>query len=336
LEILMISLIVNEESQVAEARREATAMARQEGFNEVDAGRVALVATELATNLVKHARGGEILVGPDEGGGGGIQVLALDKGRGMANVQACLADGYSSAGTPGHGLGAIIRLSTFVELASWPGIGTAILARIEPGKTRGAHPVSRSGFGAVSVAKLGEDVCGDAWAIDQSADTTTLFLADGLGHGPGAAEAAVEAVRLFRRFSGHQVSTLLDYVNGGLRSTRGAAVSIARHDPGSGQVIFGGIGNVAGVLVSKNGLRRMVAMPGTAGYNVRKIQSFQYPFESGLVILCSDGISTSWALGHYPNLEAVHPTLIAAVLYRDFGRRRDDATALVGKWVAPK
>jgi anti-sigma regulatory factor (Ser/Thr protein kinase) len=335
LEVLMISLAVNDKSQVAEARRETTAIARQQGFSEVDTGRVALVATELATNLVKHASRGEILVGPDEeGGGGGVQVLALDKGRGMANVQACLADGYSSAGTAGHGLGAVIRLSTFVDIASWPGIGTAVLAQIKPGKTRGARPVSHSSFGAVSVAKLGEDVCGDAWAIDHNGVITTLFLADGLGHGPNAAEAAVGAVRLFRRFHGHQVSTLLEYVHGGLRSTRGAAISMARHDPRSGQVIFGGIGNVAGVLASGNELRRMVAMPGTAGYNVRKFQSFQYPFESGLVILCSDGISTRWTLDRYPNLEATHPTLIAAVLYRDFGRRRDDATVLVGKWVA--
>jgi hypothetical protein len=88
------------------------------------------------------------------------------------------------------------------------------------------------------------------------------------------------------------------------------------------------------VLATKNELRRMVAMPGTAGYNVRKIQSFQYAFESGLVILCSDGLSTRWTLDRYPQLDAAPPTLIAGLLYRDFGRRRDDATVLVGKWVA--
>lgn len=331
----MISVVINDASQVGEARREVVAIARQQGFSEVDAGRAALVATELATNVVKHAREGEMLVGsgPDDDGGG-IQILALDKGRGMTNVQACLADGYSSAGTAGRGLGAVIRLSTFVDIASWPGVGTAVLTQIEPGKSLGARAPSHSGFGAVSVAKFGENVCGDAWAIDHNRVATTLFVADGLGHGPSAAEAAVEAVRLFGRYRDHQVSTLLDYIHGGLRSTRGAAVSMARYDPLLRQVTFGGIGNVAGVLVFRNGLRRMVAMPGTAGYNVRKIQSFQYPFESGLVILCSDGISTSWTLNRYPNLEAAHPTLIAGVLYRDFGRRRDDATILVGKWVA--
>jgi hypothetical protein len=76
----------------------------------------------------------------------------------------------------------------------------------------------------------------------------------------------------------------------------------------------------------------MISMPGTAGYNARKIQSFQYPFTGGMVILCSDGLSTSWGLSKYPNLQSFHPTLIAALLYRDFSRRRDDATVLVGKW----
>jgi hypothetical protein len=109
---------------------------------------------------------------------------------------------------------------------------------------------------------------------------------------------------------------------------------LARFDRATGRVIFGGIRNVAGALVFDGTLKRMVSMPGTAGHNARKIQSFDYPFQSGLVILNSDGLSTSWSLARYSNLEASHPTLIAAILYRDFGRNRDDTTVLVGKWSA--
>jgi hypothetical protein len=162
----------------------------------------------------------------------------------------------------------------------------------------------------------------------------TLMVADGLGHGQEAADASVEAVRLFHRFGGHQVPTLLDYIHGGLRSTRGAAVSIARFDPQTRRVAFAGVGNVSGALASADGsLRRMVSMPGTAGHNARKIQVFDYPLDHGLIVLASDGISTSWTLGKYTNIQTVHPTLIAAILYRDFGRGRDDATVLVEKWV---
>jgi len=56
LEIVLISVAVNDESQVAKARREATAIARQQGFNEVDVGRVAIVVTELATDPIRSRR----------------------------------------------------------------------------------------------------------------------------------------------------------------------------------------------------------------------------------------------------------------------------------------
>lgn len=330
----MISVAVNDASEVAQARRQAAAIADRNGFAEEDSGRVALVATELATNLIKHGRGGEMLIGAfEDGDGGGTEIIALDRGPGIADVEACLKDGYSSAGTRGNGLGAIIRQSHDFDIASWPGLGTAILARLKPGRPHPHRAPSHSGWGAVSIAMPGEDVCGNSWSVLANGGVT-LFVADGLGHGQDAAEASVEAVRLLHRFSGHQVPTLLDYIHGGLRSTRGAAVSIARFEPKTGRVVFAGVGNVAGALATDGTLRRMVSMPGTAGHVARKIQAFDYPFDHGLIVLASDGVSTGWSLAKYPNIQTVHPTLIAAILYRDFGRRRDDATVLVGKWVA--
>lgn len=322
----MIALPVQDQSQVAETRRRAAEMAGREGFGDTDTGRVALVATELATNILKHGNGGEVLVGVyGEGPDTGIELIALDKGRGIANIAAGLADGYSTAGTAGKGLGAVVRQSHFVDVASWPGNGTAILARIK----RGQPPelkADASPIGAVSVPKQGEDVCGDSWGVSGDPGETTLLVADGLGHGPEAAEAAVEAVRLFHRFGGHRPPVLLEYIHGGLRATRGAAVSLARVQAASGKLIYSGIGNVAGVIATNGELRRMVSMPGTAGHNARKIQAFEYPFTSGLVILHSDGIASSWTLDRYPNLASRHPTLIAAILYRDLARHRDDAT----------
>jgi anti-sigma regulatory factor (Ser/Thr protein kinase) len=328
----MIALAVQDQSQVAETRRRATEMAERQGFGETDSGRVALAATELATNILKHGNGGEMLVGTyGEDADSGIELIALDKGGGMANMAASLADGYSTAGTAGKGLGAVVRSSHFVDIASWPGNGTAVLARLKPGQPpQGSGDTSR--IGAVSVPKFGEDICGDSWSFSVGADEATLMVADGLGHGPEAAEAAVEAVRLFHRFKGHRAPALLDYIHGGLRATRGAAVSVARFAPASRKMIYSGVGNIAGVLASNGELRRMVSMPGTAGHNARKIQAFEYPFEAGLVILHSDGIVSSWTLERYPNLAARHPTLIAAVLYRDLTRHRDDATVLVAKW----
>jgi anti-sigma regulatory factor (Ser/Thr protein kinase) len=328
----MIALAVEEESQISQARRAAIETSKRHGFGEVDVGRAALVATELATNIIKHGKSGEILVGPyGEEGDSGIELIALDKGPGIANIRASLTDGYSTAGTAGKGLGAVVRQSHFVDIASWPGAGTAVLARLKPGQPLGRSS-DTSRLGAVSIAKRGQAVCGDSWSANLGAEEATLLVADGLGHGPEAAEAAVEAVRLFNRFIGHRAPTLMEYIHGGLRATRGAAVSVARFNPAAGTVVYSGIGNVTGVIVANGEMRRMVSMPGTAGHNARRIQAFEYPFRSGLIILHSDGIASTWTLDRYPDLAACHPTLIAAVLYRDLTRHRDDATILVGKW----
>ena len=187
-------------------------------------------------------------------------------------------------------------------------------------------------WGGISIPKTGQDVCGDAWSVSNVGGVLTLLVADGLGHGPEAAEASVEAVRLFHRYNGHSVNNLIEYVHGGLRATRGAAVSIARFDAPDKRIVFSGIGNVAGMTSVSGETKRMVSMPGTAGFNARKIQSFDYPFERGLVILYSDGLATGLATDQYANLANLHPSLIAAILYRDFNRHRDDATVLVAKW----
>jgi anti-sigma regulatory factor (Ser/Thr protein kinase) len=326
----MISIPVAETSQVSEARRRSVAIAQSAGFGETDAGRVAIVATELATNLIKHGGGGEMLVGLyEDPTGNGVEILALDKGRGMANVQACLRDGYSTAGTAGHGLGAVQRQSHMVDVVSWPGIGTAVLARLATGPVPRRRDAARPGWGAVSVPKLGEEACGDAWSVEDTEAGRTLFVADGLGHGPDAAEAAMEAVRVFQRNKTRRPAELLDHVHSGLRSTRGAAVSVARFEPERRSVNFAGIGNVAGVIVQVGQTKRMVSLNGTAGHNARKIQAFDYSYEAGLVILYSDGLATNWTLDAYPGLIGAHPTLVAGVLYRDFNRRRDDVTVLV-------
>jgi anti-sigma regulatory factor (Ser/Thr protein kinase) len=323
---------VRDVSQVAEARRGAAALGSKLGFTEEEAGRAALVATELATNLLKHAGGGDLLVGAfDDRSGDGLQCLALDNGPGMADVEACMRDGFSTAGSPGTGLGAIARQSELFEVYSRPGLGTAALARLYRGR-RGsmAAPLARA-HGAVSVPKAGEEVCGDGWSACPHADGFTLMVVDGLGHGPLAAEAATAAMAVFAKNHAAGPAEVLERIHQALRPTRGAAVSVARVDLGRQQVQFAGIGNVAGTLIAGATVRKMVSHNGTAGHAVKRIQEFTYPFVgSPLVILCSDGLGTSWSLDRYPGLAARHPGLVAGVLYRDFARGRDDATVLVG------
>src|SRR4051812_48926233 len=90
-------VLVAEVSQVAEARRAASSLAQKTGMDETAAGKLAIVVTEAATNLVKHGGGGRILLSAHErSGASGVEVLAIDKGAGMADVRRCAGDGYST------------------------------------------------------------------------------------------------------------------------------------------------------------------------------------------------------------------------------------------------
>ncbi|MXP63504.1 anti-sigma regulatory factor [Roseomonas sp. M0104] len=336
----MQALAVEDPSGVAAARREAVARADGQGMGEAGLGAVALVATEMATNLLKHAGRGTVLAGtygslPDaaDADDGGVELIALDRGPGMADVLACRRDGFSTAGSAGQGLGAIARQSALFEIFSRPGQGTAMLARI-PRRPRSAPAATQATtWGAVSVALAGQEVCGDAWGVRALPEGLELMVADGLGHGPAAAKAAAAALRCFFGSAGRAPAAMLEAMHGELRPTRGAAAAVARLQGST--IVFAGLGNISGVAVGGGEMRRMVSMNGTLGHAARRFQAFTSTLPpSPLLVLHSDGIGSGWRLEDYPGLAMLHPSLIAAVLFRDFGRPRDDATVLVARWGA--
>ena len=57
-----IRVAIEDSSQTAEARRAARKMAHDIGFEEIRAEQVAIAVTEAATNILKHAGNGEILL----------------------------------------------------------------------------------------------------------------------------------------------------------------------------------------------------------------------------------------------------------------------------------
>ena len=321
-------ITVQEKTHVALARRVALTAARLAGLSESDAGSVGVVATEAATNLIKHGGGGEIVVRIPRDSNSTVEILALDRGKGIVNLAQCSEDGYSTAGSPGNGLGAIHRLSRVDDIYSTLGQGTVLLARIGPASAAATGPHFITG--AICAPAIGEEVSGDAWIVQRSGDGCRVVMADGLGHGPGAAEAAQSAMRAAEVNSS---ATLLDFISiahARLYSTRGAALAIAEVRTGEGRVAFSGAGNISGAIVSDSQTRRMVSMNGTAGQEIRTPREFFYPWQpDSLLILHSDGIKTQWALDSYPGLFSRHPTIIASVLFRDFRRGRDDATVVV-------
>lgn len=324
---------VQDPSQVSEPRRAAGDLAASLGFSESRAGKVALVASELATNLAKHARGGELLLRPFDDGSGdsvGVEILAVDTGPGIPDIVASRRDGHSTAGSLGHGLGAIQRQSDFTDFYTQPG-GTVMLSRIwrEPPPLN-ATP-ARVSLGAVHAAKPGEAVAGDAWAWRLRTQRLVVMVADGLGHGLHAHDAAVAAVTTFAQIHEHAPARIVEDTHAALRPTRGAAVAVLAVDLDYRTVRYCGLGNISTTILHAT-RQSLVSMNGTAGHTASRLQEFQYPVPAeSVVIMHSDGLGTQWDLGAYPGLRTRDPSVIAGVLYRDFSRRRDDVTVVVTK-----
>ena len=327
---LQVPLEIREESHVGQVRRRAHQMAINAGLTEHQANESAIIASEAATNLAKHGSGGEVLIRELTSG---IEILAVDKGRGMADVTRCLSDGYSTTGTAGTGLGAIKRLASEFDIYSRPSGGTAVMARMC--QKEATHKGRHDGLdvGVVCRPKVGEALCGDAWAARKVDSSLWIVVADGLGHGPDAHAASLEAIRIFRDTSGYK-STIdaMEAMHGALRKTRGAAVAAAQIDLQAAQVRFAGVGNIAATVVGNNNAwKSLMSHNGILGHEVRRIQEFTLPWTpSSKLVMNSDGLST-WNLDRYPGLFNRHPSLLAAVLYRDYWRHRDDVTVLVAE-----
>ncbi|BBK36945.1 TorS-related protein [Allostella sp. ATCC 35155] len=324
----MLRLPLTDQSHIGAARREAVRLAISAGWCEEEQARLALVVTEMSVNTIRHGGGGEVLVGRRAFGTPGIEAIWMDRGHGMADPEACFRDGHSTAGTPGNGLGAVIRMSDAFDCYSQPDQGTVVLVRIDD-RARNEFAPCGWAIGAVDVAKPGQDVSGDAWAVRIDGPHLSCMVVDGLGHGPAAAAAAAAAVRAFDQAPPGEPVPVLQAVHEAMRPTRGGAVAVLRADRDRRTVSFSGIGNIAGGVAGV-GVRHMVSMNGTAGGAAPRLRAFDYPFAAqDVVILHSDGVSTSWSLAAYPGLVVRDPGTIAAVLLRDHGRGRDDATVLV-------
>ncbi len=328
---------LDDRSRVGEARRMAVTLAAEAGLNEAARNDVGIVATELATNVLRHAGHGILLLRPLVGGGGGIELLCLDAGPGMRDPVACLADGYSTLpGSMGTGLGAIRRLAHGFDLYSIQGRGTAVVTRFW---ARGDPTLARTAgmLAGLAVAVAGEVECGDAWAAHSGPGGTTVLLVDGLGHGPLAASAAATAVEIFRAHPDAAPADLVTLMHAGMRSTRGAAVAVAASGSAAGDgVRYAGVGNISAVVARAQESRSLMSHNGTVGLQARKIQELGYPWPADAVLIMhSDGLQTHWRLDQYPGLAQRDAALIAAVLYRDFTRGRDDVSVVVQRSTPP-
>ena len=322
---------ITDASQIGEARRQINRLADDAGFNEADRGKAAIITSELATNLARYASGGEMLLrSVVTADAKWLEVLAIDRGPGIADVGRSQEDGFSTGGTPGNGLGAARRLSTEFDIYSSPPGGTIVFCRLAEKPAIGhKQPFT---WGVVNCPAPYETISGDSWRIAERPGGLAIMLVDGLGHGPQAAAAANEAAIVFDRDPFVSPTALLEAANIRMRGTRGGAVAAAQIDAQTCSMKYAGVGNISGHLRGMNGEggRGLLSHNGTVGVQMRKVQQFEYECPTtGLLVMYSDGMQSRWSFESYPGILQRHPAVIAGMLYRDFTRGRDDVTVAV-------
>jgi anti-sigma regulatory factor (Ser/Thr protein kinase) len=323
-----IGFHIRDSSDVAAARRAGNHLAMRIGMNDTAAGRVALAVMEAATNIVKHAGQGELLLRPLRSDDTkAVEILAIDAGPGIPDLDASMQDGVSTVGSYGGGLGAMRRAASDFDVYTQADMGTVVWLRVGSIVPRQSLPWQ---LGVVCLPMAGEDISGDAWAVCGDADHLMAVVADGLGHGPDAALASEAATTLLKNCSALPPGLFMQDLHTALQRTRGAAVGVARMECRADRVLFAGVGNIASCIVDPRGRQQLISHNGIVGSNIRKVQEVVSPWgPDSTLILHSDGLASKWNLDQYPGLLAKPPPLIAAILYRDFSRKRDDVAVLV-------
>jgi anti-sigma regulatory factor (Ser/Thr protein kinase) len=317
-------------SAVAAARRATTRLCTRLAFSEQRTAEVSLAATELATNAVLHASAPSLLVRVRRWlDTAGVDMVLMDRGPGMADVDASFEDGVSTRGTFGVGLGTVRRLSNGLDVLSSPASGTVTHAMFCPSIATTPPSISVDGL---TRPITGEDANGDAWAARETDSALTMLVVDGLGHGELAAHAARAAIDMFASEPWRGPAAFLEAANGRLAGSRGAAVFAGHLERDTGRLVYSSVGNIAGRVVGHDHAVGLVSHPGIVGVLTRAVKEQSVIVEPGsVVVIHSDGLTQKWDVSTVRTARTRNPTLLGGLLLRDAGIHHDDATAVVAR-----
>lgn len=309
---------VKRDGDPSRCRRLAEELAIRLGFSTSRVGEAGLVSLEMATNLLRHAQKGVMIVQSLDDY---IELVSMDEGPGISDPRF-FQDGHSSKGTMGAGFGTMKRLSNHALVDAQPH-GTVIVCRLWADKAQRELPQT----GAVMVGF--DNYCGDNWSMRPLINGGIQIMgADGAGHGEKAAEASATAVEIFHRQTTYDPESILRTMHEQLRGSRGAAVTIANIHK---DITFAGVGNVDGRWISDR-RRGVSANPGTVGSGISTFRPRNETIEGpGTLVLASDGLKTAWSEGLDAHLLAGDPTFRAAILMREYRRGTDDALVIIHK-----
>ncbi|MCF8373506.1 MAG: SpoIIE family protein phosphatase [Bacteroidales bacterium] len=346
----ILSLQIDNESDVGVCRRKAVSLASQMGFDEVKTGEVAIMVTELVTNVINHGGGkGKVVICQfrDAQNHKAIEIWCCDSGNGISDFQKSIKDGVSRKDSLGIGMGTIRRFSDEMEIN--PVYDSEFRDTFFSGEPRYKHCIrtlkyvpnkhrittnNKLEIGAVSICKPGETFNGDSYVVSHiNSNVSVASVIDGLGHGREANLASQLAREQIILKSELPLDALMQHVHNSLRGSRGSTIGLIRLDTETRKIAFTGIGNIESFLISEEGKQNLLSFGGIMGHNMRTPRVFEYDFNPGdSICMYSDGITTRWKFEDIDWTE--HPQKIAETIINKYSRLNDDATVLIIRYTA--
>jgi len=334
---LLFSDAIQTESAGILLRSRLQSVARRLGFADGRRENMALVASEMVTNLIKHA-GGRGMLQIWEQPGGVLDLVSFDYGPGVDNLNLAQQDGFSTTGTLGKGLGSMQRLSdrfaVFSQKAKDPSNGrwhgTAIWCRFERrAESRDAPAACEIGLFVRSLANDRHN--GDHIYVDARPERLRLFHLDGLGHGESAEAATAHLDKYVAQAS--DLNHLVETVDRHLRTTTRGAVAIACEvKPAARSLRMLGVGDMATHLCQRGHVQHFSFAPGVLGREHKTPQPTETAMERGATLIStSDGIRRGWDENSFPGLCNHHPQMVAYVIGNSLARMTDDQSVCVLK-----
>ncbi|MZP30298.1 hypothetical protein GTO91_11310 [Heliobacterium undosum] len=319
---------VNRDDEVGHVRRQALSFCGQIAFSPQEQAELAIIITELATNLARHATAGRLSVEALPGGKG-VTIEALDEGPGIGDVTAALVDGASSKGSLGGGLGAIRRLADEFSIRSGPG-GTEVKATKWAGEGRG----NELEFGVYSRPHREHSCCDDGFWIQQDRLTTWLALFDN-AHYPVERGAVWRRNSLEGALRSLQGLPLTDMVAMAHRQTfggGGASLLLGRYDHRRHLLEYVAVGEISGALLWPGGWREVECQTGRVGHSLPPLILRRLPMTTGMVLAAATkGVALHWESIATADLKGGNLGDMCRQWVRTWGKQDDDATVLLAR-----
>ena len=325
------SIEVDSSAKVRQSCELAVRLADSLGFPAAHCQEIGLVATELGTNLLRHASRGTMTISALPGGDpAGIRIETEDSGPGIHDVEQAIADGYSTAGGLGLGLGTVNRLMDELEVASAPGGGLHVVCQ------RWARPPltgafdRRLPFGVATRACRRSKENGDTFLIRQWDGKALVGVIDGLGHGHFAQRAALSARQYVEQHFDQPLDKLFRGAGRACRATRGVVMALARFDLERKRVELASVGHIEVRLAGTSEKLNLHVRRGIVGLNAPEAVVTENPWTgAGWLVMHSDGLTSRWDWEQFREVAHQAPSAIAQRMLLTLGKPDDDATVVV-------